>query len=159
MLSILQEMVRNKTRKAGELRHFWCSTCQWRAGVVFCDGDKNTQQSERASLSHCSQRWWPVIFVEDQLNREYVIAFCQAQALDRSRPWRTHKSRVAVCRQATQQLLTETMSTYVLPCPHFAPMTPAHDPVNHSTVVIEETSDSDTTQDDEWTVLVEQHPL
>ena len=38
-------------------------------------------------------------------------------------------------------------------------MTPAHDPVNHSTVVIEETSDSDTTQDDEWTVLVEQHPL
>ena len=55
MLSILQEMVRNKTRKAGELRHFWCSTCQWRAGVVYCHGDKLTQQSERASTAHCSQ--------------------------------------------------------------------------------------------------------
>ena len=159
MRSILQEMVANKTRRPGELRHFCCSTRQWRAGVAYCDGDKATQQSERASTGHCRERWWPVIFVEDQFSRDYVIAFCQAQALDGSRPWRTHKSRVVLCRQATQQLLTETSNAYVLPCPPFASLTPAHDPVNYSTVVIEEMSDADTTQDDEWTVLGEQQLL
>ena len=146
-----------------ELWQFEDPAHPWQAGVVFADGSKAAQKLPRNAIVNDqgdalgSQQWWPVIFVQDSCNPHRVVALCQAQALSRSRPWSTDITRIALCREATQQLLGATGQGYsvtVVP----------HDPVNVSTVVIEELSEDDAAatpdpvqhHDTEWTILGEE---
>ena len=67
MAKRLQQMLAQRTRKGlGELWHFQSSLSQWKAGVVYADGDKATQLLPRSAMvnfrgeSLGRQQWWPV---------------------------------------------------------------------------------------------------
>ena len=73
MASRLQQLLEQRTRKGlGELRHFQSSLSQWKAGVVYADGCKETQLLPRTAMLNLKgyglrrQQWWPVVFVMDQ---------------------------------------------------------------------------------------------
>ena len=144
--SRLQQLLERRSRKGlGELMsHFRSSLSQWKAGVVYADGSKDTQLLPKTAMldlqgySLGRQQWWPVVFVQDQSHPQRVIALCQAQALSGSRPWSTDISRVACCKAATQQLMGATCIGYAMPFQPSPPAPPAHDPVHCTTVIIEE---------------------
>ena len=156
--SLLQHM-----RRQGELWHF--QMAEWKCGVVYADGCKDTQFLPRAATANSRgeqlrwQQWWPVIFV--QMDATRVVAFCQDQALTLSRPWLTYIDRVVCCRGASQQLLDARGRTHVVPAQLSAPpakhpadlaaVSTAYDPVHSTTVVIEEVEE--TAGASEWKVV------
>lgn len=165
MASRLIQLLEQRTRKGlGELRHFQSSKRGWKAGVVYADGCKETQLLPRTAMLDSKgyglgrQQWWPVVFVQDQSNPQRVVALCQAQALSWSRPWSTDISRVVCCREATQQLMAATCIGYAMTVQPSAAASapPAHDPVNCSTVTIEEIPEDNpqpSSYDPEWTIV------
>jgi hypothetical protein len=136
MYEKLQTMLHHIQRSPQELGYFRDE--QVRCGIVFSDGDKNTQLTPRAKPMAYFQQWWPALFVarngsgEDQ----FVAVLCQAQALSGSRPWKTDRGRVVCLRKATQALLGRQQ-----------PMPPPPPPMPYdyeaSTVVIEEINEDD----------------
>jgi hypothetical protein len=165
MASRLQQLLEQRTRKGlGELRHFQNSLSQWKAGVVYADGCKETQLLPRTAMLNLKgyglrrQQWWPVVFVKDQSNPQRVVALCQAQALSWSRPWSTDISRVVCCKAATQQMMGATCIGYAMTVQPSAAASapPAHDPVHCTTVIIEEIPEDipqPSSYDPEWTFL------
>ena len=74
----------------------------WQCGIVFADGTPQTQMAPYGANSYegCSS-WWPVLYVP---TCTAIVAYCQAQAVNGARAWRTHASRVVHLRQASQRM-------------------------------------------------------
>ena len=101
MISRIREQV--ATQRGIILYYF--SSSRPRCGMVFSDGTKPTQESPWRTSWGC--HWWPVVFVPTE-DVEILVVYSQAQALTRSRPWRTHVSRLVSLRSATQEVYVET---------------------------------------------------
>ena len=85
MATRLQQMLSQRRRKGlGELWHFQASMAEWKAGVVYGCGGKETQLLPRDAIRNLRgevlgrQQWWPVLYIE---HNECVVAWCQAQCL------------------------------------------------------------------------------
>ena len=92
-------------KKQGILYWFRGSLAQVRCGVVYGDGNNQTQLQPRNAFIQDHQQWWPVLFVP--CDGMQLAVYCQDQALSNSKPWRTHPERVVLLRAATQQLLSD----------------------------------------------------
>jgi hypothetical protein len=98
---------------------------EWKAGVVWGDGQKVCQSLPRACLVDSSgqavgrQQWWPVLWVWNPYGPG-VVCWCQAQAIQLSCPWETHASRIVNLRTATFEVLDHlgvTRSAVATPFP------------------------------------------
>ena len=149
---------------------YWFRGNLVRCGVVYGDGNNQTQLQPRNAFIQNHQQWWPVLFVP--CDGMQLAVYCQDQALSNSKPWRTHPDRVVLLRTATQQLLSDQTSIPRPPAtappaaPAAAPPAEAFDYENHSTVVIQEVDHEledktegqeveDDTQHREWMIVEE----
>ena len=71
--------------------HAFVMNPDWKAGVVWCDGTKPDQQSELGPADSFGKMWWPVVYTEAG---SHAVAYCQAQALQKSRGWVTNMQRL-----------------------------------------------------------------
>ena len=145
MAARLVQKLATTWKKQGNLYWFRGSLAQVRCGVVYGDGNNQTQLQPRNAFIQNHQQWWPVLFVP--CDGMQLAVYCQDQALSNSKPWRTHPERVVLLRAATQQLPSDQTAIPRPPAtappaaPAAAPPAQAFDYENNSTVVIEEVED------------------
>ena len=128
-------MAKRETKTRKLVNAFWGRDLALCRAVVFADGTPQSQASPyRGDAWDC---WWPVLATYANETCTTLVAFFQAQALSDSRPYETHPSRVV----------------FIPAPPTEPPATASHQAggpmwfANHTTVTIEEMSDSDAQSD------------
>ena len=144
MYEKLQVLLMTMTRSPGELAYFRGQ--QVCCGLVFSDGDKGTQLQPRGYVGpwgHQEQLYWPCLFVGTGEDQQTLSVWCQAQAMNGARSWRTHRSRVILLRRATQLMLSGQHPVEPQPPPPPPMPSKPFNPFEQSTVEIEEVFNED----------------
>lgn len=95
-LQPVMQQAGSSNKKLGLFREFVDKDVE--EGMVFTDGTKQTQAMP--STSGSPGLWWPVLVTAESVGKlgdgTTIAVWCQAQAVNGSRPYGTHPSRVCV---------------------------------------------------------------
>ena len=116
--------------ETGDLYWFRGSLAQVRCGVVYGDGNNQTQLQLRNAFIQNHQQWWPVLFVP--CDGMQLAVYCQDQALSNSKPWRTHPERVVFLEQLPNSCLRIRLPFRGLQPQHHPQLQPQHHQHKHS---------------------------